>query len=136
MSVIEHRAKIIYKNSKTIMVKFIDTDACENCPIAHCCQISSKETIDIPSDLVKKADNGDEILILINENTQKMGILLYYLLPTLIIFVSLIIGKYLQASDEQNILYSFLSLIVYYGMLWMFKRFIRINMKVISVKKK
>ena len=113
---ISHLGNIIKVSDKDIVIKIRTENGCDNCPISFCCTAKSDAIVTIKNN-EGQYKKGDEIEVLIDDNVEKLGILLSYVLPSALIFASLVIAGVCGVSDTAAAWLSLVCVAVYYAVL-------------------
>lgn len=121
MSDIEHRGIISKKNGKTPEIKLKKSDGCEKCPISSCCSTKSTDKV-----VVEENDEvfsvGDKVVVCVSDKAEKLGVLLSYILPSVILFVSLLAGFASNMTEDYCAYGAIAALSVYYLLLFIFRK--------------
>ena len=113
---ISHLGDIIKVSDKDIVIEIRTENGCDTCPISFCCTAKSDAIVTIKNN-EGQYKKGDEIEVLIDDNVEKLGILLSYVLPSALIFASLVIASVCGVSDTAAAWLSLVCVAVYYAVL-------------------
>ncbi|QZT36797.1 SoxR reducing system RseC family protein [Halosquirtibacter xylanolyticus] len=103
-------------------VKIIAKSACAGCHAKGACSVA-----DVEEKLVhiKRAPRGLEIgqkvVLVANKKQEKLALLLGYLLPLVVLILSLILFKQLDFSDSISAILTITILVPYYALLYIFR---------------
>lgn len=120
---IDHLGTIISIDDEIIRVKILSTTACSSCHAKGSCSASevSEKIIDVANTPNSKHEIGDQVKVSIDLKAGNKAVLLGYLVPFLLVVLSLIICFSLKLGDGQSGLISLSSLLPYYLFLWIYK---------------
>lgn len=113
---ISHLGSVVKVSDKDISVKIRTEDGCDTCPISFCCVAKNEAVVAIKNNNGQYQKN-DEVEVLIDDNVEKLGILLSYVLPSVLIFVSLAVVSAYGISDTIAAWVSLACVAVYYAIL-------------------
>ncbi len=132
MSDIEHSGTVSKKNGKTLEIKLKKSDGCEKCPIFSCCSAKSADKV-----VVEANDEvfsvGDKVVVCVSDKAEKLGVLLSYILPSVILFVSLLAGFASNMTEDYCAYGAIAALSVYYLLLFVFRKKLN-NLAKITIK--
>lgn len=120
MKQISHYGKVIDKSNSYLKVEIIRYSACHNCDAKHGCGLMEckNKTLEIPHSHTNQFQIGDEVLINIAQNLGIQAIILGYLIP-LILMILTLISVYAYSSHQlKSGISAIIILIPYY--LWLF----------------
>ena len=129
MAQISHLGEIVEFEGDKAVVKIKEQTACSECALSSCCAAKNIPMIKVEAD-TKNFAKGEEVMLLIDDGAEKLGILLAYVLPSMVIFVSLLITKYMQMPDDFCAAAVILCVALYYPFLLLFKKSINRHCRV------
>jgi len=132
MNNVEYNGIVLNAEGGVVKIKICNHGSCEGCPISGCCSAKNGDVISV--DTKDKFEIGDKVTIEIGEKVEKLGVLLSYVLPSIILFVSLLAGFAFRAEDDNCAYISVVSLAVYYLLLAFFRKTLN-KMAKVTVKK-
>lgn len=119
---IKHQGVVKSINGSHVSVRIIQTSACSSCSAkGHCASAESKEKVIDVTAPHNTYQIGDEVLI---EGATSMGmkaVLLAFLLPFLLLVVSLFLWMGMLNNELLAALFSLATLLPYYLILWLNK---------------
>ena len=130
MEKIKHKAIVISKDENHICVQIQKENNCNGCPILSFCKAAKNSEIKLPIKTTQDIKIGDEITIIFDAKNENMGILMLYVLPTVIIFAILALMCKSGFSDTACALWSLFALVFYYLGLYLFRKKIDINFNI------
>ena len=113
MQKIEHEAVVIKQTEEKIFLRIKDKETCGGCPIFSFCRVAKNEAISLPRTRKESFETGEEVGLYISQKAENMGILLFYGLPSIIIFVSLVAGYAVGSEDMTCALFALGFLAIY-----------------------
>lgn len=121
MTRISHIGEIIGFDNNKAVVKIQEHTACSDCALSSCCGAKKSPIVQV---FVGEKDfnKGEKVLLSIDDKAEKLGILLSYVLPSIIIFASLFVTKYMQLPDDICAVITILCVVLYYPSLLLFKK--------------
>lgn len=134
MEKIKHKAVITAINGDKISLK-MDNNSCSSCAIASFCHIKSVKEIEIRYKQAQSFKLNEKVILCVNTKTEKLGILLLYGLPTLIVFASLFLGQYIKASDEVCALSALISGGLYFLLLYLIRDKLKTDFEILRENK-
>lgn len=126
---IRHDGIVAAIDGRHIQVRILQSSACGGCKIAgHCSASEMKEkVIDVFADSAAY-DVGQQVVVSVASTVARRALLLGFALP-LLLLVGVLVCMLIAGYDEQQAgLVSLLSLLPYYGLLWLLRR--RVERKV------
>jgi len=124
--IIQHEGIITAIEGRKAQVQILVKSACGDCHIKGACSISNEQIKIIEADI--RNENfivNEKVLVKMKESLGLKAVLLAYILPVIIIVLSLFIS--LQITDNENIaaLFSLLVTAIYFISLYFFRNNIR-----------
>jgi len=119
---IEHPGVITEITSDTIKVSIVSESACSSCHAQSACSVSDREIkiIDVPRH-GQQFEVGEKVNVAFQKSLGPLAILLGYVVPLIILVLTLLISQTLTKSEVQSGLYSLASVAVYYALLTLFR---------------
>ena len=130
MEKIKHQALITSVKNGKICLK-INHDNCASCAIASVCTANSNKEIELNYDNSQDFNINDRVGLTISPKTEKLGISLLYILPTLIVFVSLFIGQYLKVEEVVCAVFALAMGGLYFLLLYLCRKKLRIDFEIL-----
>jgi sigma-E factor negative regulatory protein RseC len=124
--IISHQGVVETVTPNKVTVKIISAASCVSCQVKGACSASDvqEKIIDaLPGK--RQVKPGDWVTIAGKESMGFKALFLGYLLPFLIVFISLVICTSLQINELKGGLISLFMLIPYYGILYLTRNSIR-----------
>lgn len=119
---------IVQKNDEeSVTVSIISSTACSGCHAEGSCSMSGKEEKIIEVHGKYNVSAGDRVVVLMKQSMGFTALFLGYLLPLLIVIITLIILISIKTPELTAGLTSLAVLIPYYSVLWVLRN--RINEK-------
>jgi sigma-E factor negative regulatory protein RseC len=121
---IQHYGDIESISGEHITVKIVQTSACSSCSVkGHCSASESKEKmVDIYSPSASSYNVGDRVIVVGAASLGMEAVLLAFVVPFLLLVVSLFVCMSLTGSDELlSSLIAMLLLVPYYFVVWLFR---------------
>lgn len=135
---IEHTGVVESVEDGHIFVRLLQPSACGDCSVAHLCKNGEKseKLIDVNDATCTDVKVGDKVVISGSVEQRFSAILWAYVLPTVLLFATLILTQYLIGSDLVSAISSLAVLVPYYILLYvMRKRFSRkFSFKILNIK--
>jgi sigma-E factor negative regulatory protein RseC len=119
---INHTAIVQTADSKSVTVEITAASACSGCHAEGSCSMSGKEQKIINISGRYDVKPGDSVTVLMKQSMGYVALFFGYLLPLLILILSLIIMIRLDVPELIAGLTSIGSVIPYYMILWLFRR--------------
>lgn len=118
---IEHEGGIVKVDSNVVFVNIEQRSACSDCHAKGMCSIADKKDkiIEIPKNSDKHYDIGEEVVVTGAMSLGLKAVLYAFVLPLILIVLTLTIGLYFLKSETISALLSTLSLVVYYFVLYL-----------------
>ncbi|MDE6215125.1 SoxR reducing system RseC family protein [Bacteroides sp.] len=120
---IKHQGVVEEINGSHLRVRIIQTSACASCSIkGHCSSADTKEKlIDVYDMRALSFQPGDRVWVAGELSMGMMAVLLAFVLPFLLLIISLFAFMALWNDELWSALGSLALLVPYYGILWMNK---------------
>lgn len=120
---IEHWGRVEELTPKEVIVSIISQSACASCHAKGVCSASDIEEKRIT---VRRVNNesysiGETVKVSLKQSMGYKALLLGYLLPLVVLLVSLFTLSGLGFSEAESGLYSLLLLLPYYGIIYLFR---------------
>jgi sigma-E factor negative regulatory protein RseC len=108
-----------------VIVSFISQPACSSCNIKNICSLAEREgkSIEVPTS-GKSYQAGEKVFIVLSQSHGFKAVFLGYILPFLIVIISLVILLKLTNNEALAGLFSISSLVIYYLVLWILRRMV------------
>jgi positive regulator of sigma E activity len=120
-----HKGIVQKTENKSVLVSITAQTACSGCHAEGGCTLSGQEDKIIEVTGVYNVKPGDEVTVLMKQQTGYTAVLLAYIIPLATIIFSLIIFIMLKMSELTAGLLSITMLIPYFAILFLFRK--RIN---------
>ena len=134
MNKIRHKAIITAIKGSKLRLK-ITGNQCSSCAISAFCALKSSEEIELNCKPLQKFNTNEKVVLLINSKAEKLGILLLYILPSLIIFVTLAAGQYMKLSDTACALLTLLFVAFYFLLLYLYNKKLKMDFEILREDK-
>jgi sigma-E factor negative regulatory protein RseC len=122
--IVEHEAFVREIKDGIIIVDVLSKSACLSCQLKGVCSVSDIEekSVEVAVDDTKKYEKGDKVNVYLTRNQGLAAVFLGYVLPFILVVLTLIIV--LQLTNSQGIagLSSIFILVPYYGLLYLFRK--------------
>lgn len=124
---IRHQGIVENINGSHLQVRIIQTSACASCSVkGHCSSVDTKEKlIDITDTNAASYQPGDHVWVIGELSMGAMAVLLAFIVPFLILIISLFIFMAIWYDELRSSLCSLALLIPYYYILWLNKSRLR-----------
>lgn len=124
---IRHQGIVENIEGSHLQVRIVQTSACATCSIkGHCTSADTKEKlIDIVESESHTYRQGDKVWVLGELSMGMQAVLLAFVIPLILIVVTLFVGMALFADELRAVLCVIPCLIVYYFVLWCYKERLR-----------
>jgi sigma-E factor negative regulatory protein RseC len=111
-----HEGKIVSFSDNCIHVQITVNEACQNCKSKNACMIfnARDRIIDINSSNTNSYEIGEVVDVQMKTSIGLKAVLLAYVIPVIVLLVSIIIGMTLIKNDILVLLISFFLLAIYY----------------------
>ena len=118
-----HPGIIVNISGETVQVKILSQSACSSCQVKSACAVAEMEEkmIEIDKSGSGSWNTGDKVMVRMEESMGRKAVLLGYVVPLVIIVVSVIIFLALLNHEGLAALLSILILIPYYFLLYFFR---------------
>jgi len=127
-SEITHEGIVQEVKDNNITISFVSQPACSACNIKNSCTLVDSEVRDLEIDSSGKSYHvGEKVLVVLSQSNGFRAVFLGYILPMVIVFLSLVILTKLTNNEAITGLASIAILIPYYLILWILR---------VSIKKK
>jgi sigma-E factor negative regulatory protein RseC len=126
--IVTHSGIVNKVGDNKIQVSIISKAACVSCEINESCSLSDMEEKIIDVDLLddnRRFEVGQQVVIEMKESLGTWAVLLGYVFPFLLVFISLIIYTAIGMNEGLAGLFSVLVLAPYYIILYLSRRFLR-----------
>ena len=130
MQQIEHKAIVVNNTKNKIFLQITEKESCGSCPIFSFCRISQKKDIALSKKNCESFTVGDKVNLCISQKAENMGILFFYGLPSIIIFVSLAIACATGAKDVVCAVAAVVALMIYFSLLIGLKHKISVDIEI------
>jgi len=122
---IQHEGTVQKVESDSVIVRISSASACAGCHAEGYCSLSGTEekTVNITGNFNVAA--GDTVIVLMNESSGFKAVILSYLVPLIILVISLIVLTSLSVKELTAGLISIVILVPYFLILYFFRN--RIN---------
>lgn len=121
-NIITHQGIVENINGSQITVRIIQTSACAACSVkGHCSSADSKEKLVDVTDFSSAFKVGDPVLLIGATSMGMTAVLLAFVLPFILIVLSLFIFMSVMHNELYAALTSLAVLVPYYYVLWMNK---------------
>ncbi len=129
--IIEHEAFIREIKDSKLIVDVLSKSACLSCQLKGLCSIADIEekAVEVERDLKKNYEIGQKVNVYFSRNKSLMAVFWGYVLPFLLIFITLIIALQITNKDGLSGIISLSILIPYYIILYLFRNKISSNYK-------
>ncbi len=122
--IVEHEAFVREIKDGIIIVDVLSKSACLSCQLKGVCSVSDIEekSVEVAVDDTKKYEKGDKVNVYLTRNQGLAAVFLGYVLPFILVVLTLIIV--LQLTNSQGVagLSSIFILVPYYGLLYLFRK--------------
>jgi Positive regulator of sigma E activity len=120
---IEHEGVIVRVGNDFVFVNIEQYSACADCHAKGMCNLSEKKEkiIEIPRRLDENYNVGDKVTIIGASSLGLKAVFYAFVLPLIIITLVLAVTIYNLKSESLSALFSILSLVVYYFIIYLFK---------------
>jgi sigma-E factor negative regulatory protein RseC len=114
------------QNNK-IFVRILSQSACSTCHAKGACNVAEMKDkiIELEGLKDRQLKKGDEVMVRLDESLGKKAVFLGYVLPLLILVISIIVFISLLENEGLSALISILMLVPYYLVLYLFKKRLR-----------
>jgi sigma-E factor negative regulatory protein RseC len=119
---ITHEGIVQEVRDNNVIVSFVSQPACSSCNVKSSCSMSGGEVrnLEVPS-AGKLYKSGEKVLVVLQQSHGFRAVFLGYILPFLILLISLVILLKLTNNEGLAGLLSISSLIPYYLILWLLR---------------
>ena len=127
-NIVTHNGIVKEVQGNSIQVVIISKAACVSCEINESCSLSDMEEKMIDVDIFnddRQFEVGQQVIIEMKESLGTWAVLLGYVFPFLLVFISLIIYTSIGMNEGLAGLFSVLILAPYYIILYLSRRFLR-----------
>lgn len=120
---VSHKGQIVSIDKNTIGVLITSVSACANCSSQKACMVAEKEEkkISVHVNNTSAFSVGEEVNVSLQQSTGLKAVWWAYLFPFLLIVLSLFLGIFLLLKDGFIALIAFVSIAVYYIILYKFR---------------
>lgn len=120
---VSHKGQILSIDQNTIGVLITSVSACANCSSQKACMVAEKEEkkISVHSNNTTAFSIGEEVNVSLQQSTGLKAVWWAYLFPFVLIVLSLFIGNFLFLQDGLIALIAFVSIAIYYAVLYKFR---------------
>jgi sigma-E factor negative regulatory protein RseC len=127
---ITHEGIVQEVRDKNVIVSFVSQPACSSCNVKSSCSIAEGEVrnLEVPS-AGKLYKAGEKVHVVLQQSHGFRAVFLGYILPFLIVLISLVILLELTKNEALAGLISISSLVPYYLILWILKGVINESFK-------
>jgi sigma-E factor negative regulatory protein RseC len=132
---IKHEGIVQEVRDNNVIVSFISQPACSSCSIKNSCSLAEIEVrdLEVPSS-GKLYQAGEKVFVVLQQSHGFRAVFLGYILPFLIVLISLVFLLKLTNNEALAGLISISSLVPYYLILWFLKGRINESFKFRLVK--
>jgi positive regulator of sigma E activity len=122
MNEIKHKGIVSRVSPDSLYVTIVSQAACAECHAKSACAVSDfkEKEIEITS-FRKEYKPGESVTVILRESTGMRALLFAYILPFIVILVSLIISVTLTGNEILSGFIALGMLLPYYGGLWLFR---------------
>ncbi len=131
---IEHSGVIVSQSGDTVVVEIDSHSACEACDARKLCTSANKRHIDASAG-GQTFTVGEQVTLVARENMSNTAVLLAYVMPLIVLVITLIVAKALDFSDAIAGLASLIVAGIYYIILSFFKENIKKTFNFTTFKK-
>ena len=119
---ITHEGIVQEVRDDNVIVSFVSQPACSSCNVKNSCSLAEIEVrnLEVPSS-GKLYQAGEKVLVVLQQSHGFRAVFLGYILPFLILLISLVILLKLTNNEALAGLLSISSLIPYYLILWLLR---------------
>ena len=123
---IQHEGIVQEITNDTIKVSIVSKASCISCQLKGVCSASDIEekVIEVPN-IYKSYVSGDKVNIILKESLGLKALFLGYLLPFLVVFITLLISSSLSKNELITGLLSIGVLVPYYSILYFIKPYLK-----------
>ena len=120
-----HRGIVQKTEANSVLITITSQSACSGCHAENACSLSGKElkNIEIPGSY--NVNKGDEVTVQVSQSSGFEAVLMAYVIPLVVLLVSLIVLNLLKMSELMAGLLSLVTLVPYYTILYLFRK--RVN---------
>jgi positive regulator of sigma E activity len=117
-----HKGTVIKNESRSVLVSITSDSACSGCHAEGACSLSgtSQKVIELTGS--HNVSPGDEVTVNMQESAGFSAVVLAYLLPLVVVILSLIVISLAGASELTAGLLSFAMLIPYFSVLFLLRK--------------
>ena len=120
---IEHEGLVLEADGSHVLVKVIVKSACSGCHIKGSCNLAETQDKHIEVNHNRHGfSEGDRVMISMKTVMGYKALFLGYLLPFSVILISLIIGLSIFQNEGAAAGFSLVFAVVYYGLLYFFRK--------------
>ncbi len=120
---IEHIGTVKSIDNGSMIVSIIKNSACASCLAKGACNLSEVEEKEVEvSNFGDNYEVGEQVKVFFGESLGFKAIFLGYILPFLIVLVSLVVFNQLRISEIQSGIYSLGTLLPYYFILYLARK--------------
>ena len=114
-------------NGRKVSVRILSRSACSACHAKEACTVADQEEKIIETEMAQpgKYNEGDDVMVRMDESLGKKAVLLGYVLPMVVLVASIIIFLSLFNHEGVAALLSILMLAPYYLGLYLFRKHLR-----------
>lgn len=119
---ITHEGIVSEVRDDHVVVSFVSQPACSSCKIKNSCSLSDSEikNLEVPVS-GKSYQRGEKVTVGLSQSLGYRAVFLGYILPFLIVFISLVVLTILTNNELLAGLISLFMLVPYYLVLWMIR---------------
>lgn len=120
---IDHLGVVESIEGSHLSVRIVQTSACVSCSVkGHCSSADSKDKIiDIIDETAPSYEVGEQVMVVGRTSMGMMAVALAFIIPFLILIISLFVFMAWIKSELYAALFSLLILVPYYFLLWLNK---------------
>lgn len=125
MSDIKHDALVSKVEGNIVYATIVSKSACLHCQMKGACNLADcqDKTVEIRVDNPQYFKSGDKILVTLSQDFAFLAVLYGYILPLILMLLTIGICKYLNISELSSGICSLIILIPYYLILFWFKKY-------------
>ncbi|MFA6402182.1 MAG: SoxR reducing system RseC family protein [Salinivirgaceae bacterium] len=125
-SSISHQGLVESVNNGIVKVTITSVSACASCHAQGACSASDiQNKVVEATDYKKKVKPGDWVTVVTKESMGLKAVFFAYILPFILVLLSLIIGHIYSINESASGLISLSILIPYYSILYLFKNILK-----------
>ena len=125
--VITHNGIVTKIQNGEIFVTIESESACVSCHAKGACSMSDKtdKIVNVDAKNYPKVRVGDNVTVLITKENGIFAVIISYIIPIVLIILSLFISKELNVSEPMSLLYMFILLTLYFTIIYLSRKKIK-----------